>query len=141
MLLAQNHFRWKGVESSGSAVSCRSLSFVWVSQGTLCCRRQWTLGSTLCKLVPALQGTNIMVSVGTITAIALDRYLTIVRHCRRDGRLQTRRRVMISIALIWLLAAAVTAPVCYFQVRHQFQLQLKVGNHLWSVVSRRPVRI
>ncbi|XP_023723743.2 neuropeptide F receptor [Cryptotermes secundus] len=79
-------------------------------------RRQWTLGSALCKLVPALQGTNIMVSVGTITVIALDRYLTIVRHSGRDGTPRTRRRVVLSIALIWLLAAAVTAPVCYFQV-------------------------
>ncbi|GFG35484.1 hypothetical protein Cfor_00548 [Coptotermes formosanus] len=79
-------------------------------------RRQWTLGSALCKLVPALQGTNIMVSVGTITVIALDRYLTIVHHSGRDGTPRTRRRVVTSIALIWLLAAAVTAPVCYFQV-------------------------
>lgn len=92
------------------------LSAAGVSTETFCCRRQWTLGSTLCKLVPALQGTNVMVSVGTITVIALDRYLTIVRHCGRDGRPQTRRRVVLSIAFIWLLAATVIAPVCYFQV-------------------------
>jgi neuropeptide Y receptor len=67
--------------------------------------------------VPVLQGTNIMVSVGTITVIALDRYLTIVRHSGRDGTPRTRRRVVTSIALIWLLAATVTAPVCYFQVQ------------------------
>jgi neuropeptide Y receptor len=74
------------------------------------------MGPVLCKLVPALQGTNIMVSVGTITVIALDRYLTIVRHSGRDGALQSRRRVVLSIVLIWLLAAAVIAPVIYFQV-------------------------
>jgi hypothetical protein len=66
-----------------------------------------------------------MVSVGTITVIALDRYLTIVRHSGRDGTPRTRRRVVLSIALIWLLAAAVTAPVCYFQVGRQlWQAQL-----------------
>jgi len=88
-----------------------------VSQQTFCCRRQWTLGTALCKLVPAVQGTNIMVSVGTIMVIALDRYLTIVHHSGRDGTPRTRRRVVTSIALIWLLAATVTAPVCYFQVQ------------------------
>ncbi|KAK9501346.1 hypothetical protein O3M35_012082 [Rhynocoris fuscipes] len=36
-------------------------------------KRRWTLGLVLCKLVPAIQGANIMVSAGTITAIALDR--------------------------------------------------------------------
>uniref|UniRef100_T1HXX4 G_PROTEIN_RECEP_F1_2 domain-containing protein n=2 Tax=Rhodnius prolixus TaxID=13249 RepID=T1HXX4_RHOPR len=36
-------------------------------------KRRWTLGLVLCKLVPAVQGANIMVSAGTITAIALDR--------------------------------------------------------------------
>jgi hypothetical protein len=70
-----------------------------------------------------------MVSVGTITFIALDRYLTIVRHCGRDGRPQTRRRVVLSIALIWLLAAAVTAPVCYFQVRNRCDSNCKWEDH------------
>lgn len=36
-------------------------------------RRRWTLGSLMCKLVPVIQGSNIMVSSGTITAIAFDR--------------------------------------------------------------------
>lgn len=36
-------------------------------------KRRWTLGIVLCKMVPIVQGTNIMVSSGTITAIAFDR--------------------------------------------------------------------
>lgn len=36
-------------------------------------RTRWTLGALLCKLVPVAQGTNITVSAGTISAIALDR--------------------------------------------------------------------
>lgn len=36
-------------------------------------QRHWDLGLVMCKLVPALQGANILVSVGTITVIALDR--------------------------------------------------------------------
>lgn len=36
-------------------------------------RRRWFLGSLMCKLVPVIQGSNIMVSSGTITAIAFDR--------------------------------------------------------------------
>ncbi|XP_046382347.1 neuropeptide F receptor-like [Ischnura elegans] len=40
---------------------------------------RWALGEALCKAVPALQGFNILVSAGTIAAIAIDRYCTIVR--------------------------------------------------------------
>lgn len=36
-------------------------------------KRRWTLGPVMCKLVPIIQGSNIMVSSGTITAIAFDR--------------------------------------------------------------------
>ncbi|XP_014255781.1 neuropeptide F receptor-like [Cimex lectularius] len=76
-------------------------------------RRQWNLGLALCKLVPALQGTNTMVSVGTITVIALDRYYTIIKG--QDGP-TTRRRVIVSIALVWFFSVLVSLPLVVFQV-------------------------
>ncbi|KAK9512638.1 hypothetical protein O3M35_001016 [Rhynocoris fuscipes] len=76
-------------------------------------RRQWTMGTVLCKMVPALQGTNIMVSIGTITVIALDRYFTIVRG---QDSATTRRRVIISIALVWFFSFLATLPVVFYQV-------------------------
>lgn len=36
-------------------------------------KRKWTLGLMMCKLVPIIQGANVMVSSGTIMAIAFDR--------------------------------------------------------------------
>lgn len=76
-------------------------------------RRQWHLGSVMCKLVPAVQGTNIMVSIGTITVIALDRYFTIVRG---QDAASNRRRVIISIVLVWFFSALATLPVVFYQV-------------------------
>lgn len=76
--------------------------------------RNWTLGVALCKLMPFVQGTNIMVSVGTITVIALDRYFTIVRG--QDGP-TTRRRVIFSIIGVWVISMLTCAPVLFFQVR------------------------
>lgn len=80
-------------------------------------RHQWTMGTAFCKLVPLLQGTNIMVSVGTITAIAIDRYWVIVRGS--TAAQNERRSVYFSIATVWLLAVLTTFPVAYYQV----------GNH------------
>lgn len=58
--------------------------------------RQWSLGLTLCKLVPLIQGTNIMVSVGTITVIALDRLVkrrSLVYCRKRLGKLSTKSKL------------------------------------------------
>lgn len=78
-------------------------------------RTQWTLGPVLCKLVSVLQGTNIMVSVGTITVIALDRYFTI---CKRTAESVTtaKRRVLVSILLIWFISFILMLPLMFYQV-------------------------
>ncbi|XP_054263884.1 neuropeptide F receptor-like [Macrosteles quadrilineatus] len=76
-------------------------------------RRQWSLGLILCKLVPVIQGANIMVSVGTITVIALDRYLTIVRSQEVTNN---KRRAVTSIVLVWVISALATLPVGFFQI-------------------------
>ncbi|CAH0387019.1 unnamed protein product [Bemisia tabaci] len=75
-------------------------------------RRSWVLGACMCKLVPFIQGTNIMVSIGTITVIALDRYFTIVRGCDASN---SRRRVYWSILLVWVFSAWFALPVAYYQ--------------------------
>lgn len=82
-------------------------------------RKQWTLGPLLCKLVSLLQGTNIMVSVGTITVIALDRYFAI---CKRNAHrvADTRRNVLISITLIWIISILVAMPLFFYQVSSSF---------------------
>ncbi|KAG8326652.1 hypothetical protein J6590_035746 [Homalodisca vitripennis] len=75
-------------------------------------QRHWDLGPALCKLVPTVQGTNILVSVGTISVIAMDRYFTIV--CRQEVQ-NTRKRVVSSIAALWILSALASTPVFYYQ--------------------------
>ncbi|XP_049859966.1 neuropeptide Y receptor type 2-like [Schistocerca gregaria] len=89
-------------------------------------RREWTMGALLCKLVPALQGANIMVSVGTITVIALDRYFTIVRHSAAHPT-DSRPRVILSIVLTWLLAVVAITPILFFQVVERVTLPLVGG--------------
>ncbi|XP_046664430.1 neuropeptide F receptor-like [Homalodisca vitripennis] len=82
-------------------------------------RREWSMGELLCKLVPVLQGTNILVSVGTITIIALDRYFTIVH--AHDGT--SRTRVVCSIVCVWLLSLIATLPIFFYQVVEPFKFQ------------------
>lgn len=76
-------------------------------------RRQWNLGFFLCKLVPVLEGSNIMISIGTITMIALDRYFTIVR---RHNSVSSRSSVIICIICVWAFSILFTMPLAYYQV-------------------------
>merc|ERR1719397_1888681 len=39
---------------------------------------RWIFGEILCKLLPASQGTSVYMSTFTLTAIAIDRYRTII---------------------------------------------------------------
>lgn len=93
-------------------------------------RRNWTLGPMLCKLVSLLQGTNVMVSVGTITVIALDRYFTIC-HKNSQKLMGTRRKVLLSIFLIWLISVLVTSPIFFYQVSAHASVKI-IGKKYFS---------
>lgn len=88
-------------------------------------RREWRLGSLLCKLVPTLQGTNIMISIGTITMIALDRYYTIVR---RHKQASTRGNVIMCIVSVWLFSIVASLPLAYYQVIFFFFLIFNIDR-------------
>lgn len=90
-------------------------------------RRQWTLGPVLCKLVSFLQATNIMVSVGTITVIALDRYFTICK--KKSNKLtNSKQNVIFSITCLWFLSSVVAMPLLFYQVRMPPLLLLLIRN-------------
>ncbi|XP_060870660.1 neuropeptide Y receptor type 2-like [Metopolophium dirhodum] len=74
--------------------------------------RRWTWGLIMCKTVPAAQGANITVSACTITAIALDRYFTIVRNPRGSV---FRCSVAKTLVLIWMVSFAAMVPLLLYQ--------------------------
>ncbi|CAB3367106.1 Hypothetical predicted protein [Cloeon dipterum] len=81
--------------------------------------KQWTMGETLCKLVPTLQGANIMVSTTTISTIAIDRYINIVRHTPLHAGAvidrSQKRRVVFSLAFVWILSLVSVLPFIFYQ--------------------------
>ncbi|KAA0195326.1 hypothetical protein HAZT_HAZT002919 [Hyalella azteca] len=71
-------------------------------------KKNWELGSFICKLVPVLQCTNILVSTATIAAIAADRYMTIVRIGSRP-RPQCYNQA--SVLGIWIVSLIFPLPL------------------------------
>lgn len=68
----------------------------------------WPFGSFLCKTMPYLQGITVSASIGTLVAIACDRFIVIVYPTIKKLRVS---QTSIAIVLIWILSALVSIPV------------------------------
>ncbi|XP_023220686.1 neuropeptide Y receptor type 5-like [Centruroides sculpturatus] len=76
-------------------------------------RKNWVLGSVLCKLVPFFQGSTIFIMAGTVMAIAIERHNAIVRsHIHRTI---ICKKFCICTISIWVISLILSIPVCLFQ--------------------------
>ncbi|KAF2362076.1 G protein-coupled receptor rhodopsin-like [Trinorchestia longiramus] len=71
-------------------------------------KKNWELGSFICKLVPILQCSNILVSTATIAAIAADRYMTIVRIGTQP---RSKYYNQVSVLGIWIVSLIFPLPL------------------------------
>lgn len=71
----------------------------------------WPFGAALCKLIPFLQGLTLSASVGTLVAIALERYWHIVLYTRRK---LTVREAYKAVAVIWASSIFIPLPLVVF---------------------------
>ncbi|XP_075594095.1 P2Y purinoceptor 11 [Balearica regulorum gibbericeps] len=75
--------------------------------------KDWRYGAALCKLERFLFNCNLYGGIFFVTCISLNRYLGIVYPLRVRGRLQPRHAKVLS-TVIWVLAAALSAPTFFF---------------------------
>lgn len=69
--------------------------------------RGWLFGMFMCYFVTLMQGTTVSVSVLSLTAIAVDRYIVIVHPIRQRVRCKS---CIYIVAAIWLLSLVVSLP-------------------------------
>uniref|UniRef100_A0A8C8SVW9 G-protein coupled receptors family 1 profile domain-containing protein n=1 Tax=Pelusios castaneus TaxID=367368 RepID=A0A8C8SVW9_9SAUR len=69
--------------------------------------RGWLFGQAMCHAVALLQATTVYVSVLSLAAIAVDRYMVVAYPVRRRIAL---RYCGLAVAAIWALALALAAP-------------------------------
>jgi len=72
---------------------------------------KWIFGEILCKVTGASQGTSVYMSTFTLTAIAVDRYWTILHPF--SSRPDLNKTIFITVCLD-LVAISVTLPYSYF---------------------------
>ncbi|XP_014378016.1 galanin receptor type 1 [Alligator sinensis] len=83
-------------------------------QATVYALPGWALGAFACKFTHYFFTVSMLVSIFTLSAMAVDRYVAIV-HSRRSSALRVARHALLGVGLIWALALALASPVATHQ--------------------------
>uniref|UniRef100_A0A8C9ACR9 Galanin receptor type 1 n=1 Tax=Prolemur simus TaxID=1328070 RepID=A0A8C9ACR9_PROSS len=83
-------------------------------QATVYALPTWVLGAFICKFVHYFFTVSMLVSIFTLAAMSVDRYVAIV-HSRRASALRVSRNALLGVGFIWALSVAMASPMAYHQ--------------------------
>ncbi|XP_068178278.1 neuropeptide Y receptor type 2-like [Antennarius striatus] len=76
----------------------------------------WVYGDLLCRAVPFTQAVSVSASVLTLTVISVNRYYS-VRSPLRARSMFTRRRILATVAVVWIVSSIMCAPIAVMNQR------------------------
>ena len=71
----------------------------------------WPFGELMCKFLPSIQGVSLSASVGTLIAVAADRFKMVVLYQRPNTKLY---HAYMYVAVIWISSTALPFPLLLF---------------------------
>ncbi|KAJ3609687.1 hypothetical protein NHX12_024199 [Muraenolepis orangiensis] len=83
-------------------------------QATIYMLPTWVLGAFLCKFTHYFFTVSMLVSVFTLSAMSVDRYVAIV-HARRSPAIRVARHAALGVLVIWVLSLGMAVPVAHYQ--------------------------
>ncbi|KFP18191.1 Galanin receptor type 1, partial [Egretta garzetta] len=83
-------------------------------QSTVYVLPTWVLGAFICKFTHYFFTVSMLVSIFTLSAMSVDRYMAIV-HSRRSLALRVSHNALLGVGLIWVLSFAMASPVAHHQ--------------------------
>ncbi|KAM3842181.1 galanin receptor type 1-like, partial [Diretmus argenteus] len=83
-------------------------------QSTIYMMPTWVLGAFICKFIHYFFTVSMLVSIFTLSAMSVDRYIAIV-HSRKSSSIRVAKHAFIGVVVIWILSLAMAAPVMYYQ--------------------------
>ncbi|XP_032166980.1 galanin receptor type 1 isoform X2 [Mustela erminea] len=81
-------------------------------QATVYALPTWVLGAFICRFIHYFFTVSMLVSIFTLAAMSVDRYVAIV-HSRRSSSLRVSRNALLGLGFIWALSIAMALPVAY----------------------------
>lgn len=89
--------------------------------------RIWVYGKFLCKFLAFFQGVAVAVSIYSLTAMSIDRYLSI-QNPMASRKFMTKRQCLAMISVMWVISALFMGPLLYIKTVDTIEL-----DHLPSV--------
>ncbi|KAG7476133.1 galanin receptor type 1 [Solea senegalensis] len=83
-------------------------------QSTIYMMPSWVLGAFICKFIHYFFTVSMLVSIFTLSAMSVDRYIAIV-HSRKSSTIRVAKHALVGVVVIWILSLAMAAPVMYYQ--------------------------
>lgn len=87
-------------------------------QSTIYVMNTWVFGAFICKFIHYFFTVSMLVSIFTLSAMSVDRYVAIV-HSRKSSSIRVARHALVGVVAIWLLSLAMAAPrMHYYNLFH-----------------------
>uniref|UniRef100_S4RW76 Galanin receptor 1a n=1 Tax=Petromyzon marinus TaxID=7757 RepID=S4RW76_PETMA len=112
------------------------LFFCVPSEATYYFLPDWVFGAFLCKGVPYVFTASMLVSIFTLVAMSVDRYIAIV-HARRAAAVRSVRRALGAVSALWLLSLVLAVPRAHY---HTIVVYKEHGNFCWEVWSHKNLK-
>ncbi|XP_035993316.1 neuropeptide FF receptor 2 [Fundulus heteroclitus] len=82
----------------------------------------WVYGDLLCRAVPFTQAVSVSASVLTLTVISVNRYYS-VRSPLKARSMFTRRRILATVAVVWIVSSMMCAPIAVMNRRRELSFE------------------
>ncbi|XP_056134872.1 galanin receptor type 1b [Lampris incognitus] len=76
---------------------------------------EWIFGAFLCKFGHYFVTVSMLVSIFTLVAMSVDRYVAVV-HSKKSPCIRNRRNALIGVGVIWTLSLIFAVPVAQHQI-------------------------
>uniref|UniRef100_A0A8B9Q7E5 G-protein coupled receptors family 1 profile domain-containing protein n=1 Tax=Apteryx owenii TaxID=8824 RepID=A0A8B9Q7E5_APTOW len=100
-------------------------------QATIYSLPEWIFGAFFCKWVHYLAMATMLVSIFTLVAMSVDRYIAVV-HAKRSSCIRSKRNAALGVGIIWLLSLLIAIPVAQHQALVSGHQQAPNSSFCWE---------
>ncbi|XP_055675009.1 galanin receptor type 1-like isoform X2 [Falco peregrinus] len=100
-------------------------------QATIYSLPEWIFGAFFCKWVHYLAMATMLVSIFTLVAMSVDRYIAVV-HAKRSLCIRSKRNAAFGVGVIWLLSLLIAIPVAQHQALMSGHHQAPNSSFCWE---------
>ncbi|KAL8194756.1 UNVERIFIED_CONTAM: hypothetical protein K2H54_031312 [Gekko kuhli] len=100
-------------------------------QATIYSLPEWVFGAFFCKWVHYLAMATMLVSIFTLVAMSVDRYIAVV-HAKRSLCIRSKRNATMGVAVIWVLSLLFAIPVAQHQALVSGHFQAPNSSFCWE---------